>query len=90
MSDNPNDFYDRNVLLLPDGRLTRSKPTRAWFLFGHKVEMEPVFCVNCGAPGGLALNLPFMFYLCDKCEKWGTLPVPTIPDEIARGQDASK
>lgn len=86
-TEDPNGVHDRDNLLLPDGRLTRSRQSKVWFLFGHKVEMAPVFCVNCGAPGGLAMNLAFMFYLCDKCEKWGELPVPKVPDAVARGHD---
>lgn len=63
-----------DLLLLPDCRPTR--PTNvvrgAW---GYWV---PIFCANCGAPGGLVPeeNMTFAFYLCEKTQndcagKWG-------------------
>jgi hypothetical protein len=63
----------------------------------HKVTNEvtvagtlkrPIFCGNCGAPGGLVPSDPnlcdFAFWLCNKCgEKWGEVAgTYTTSDEV--------
>ena len=51
---------------------------------------ERVYCVNCGADGGLVTkNSQFgrIFYLCEKCaETHGRLPLPEVPEGVARGR----
>jgi hypothetical protein len=46
----------------------------------------PIFCANCGAPGGYvpSFNMTFTFYLCEKCyEKNGVPPgVWVTPDTV--------
>lgn len=41
---------------------------------------EPIFCWNCGAPGGhVTLNTPIR-YVCQDCHgRFGTLPLPMVP-----------
>lgn len=41
---------------------------------------EPVFCWNCGAPGGhVTVGTPIR-YICLNChEQYGRLPLPLIP-----------
>jgi hypothetical protein len=69
-------------LVLPDARTDNRKKTKPGPL-GH---MYPVYCVNCGADGGLVIA-EFFFYLCEKCaETWGRLPLPEIPPDVARGE----
>lgn len=47
---------------------------------------EPVFCANCGAPGGQVPmeNMTFLFYLCNICaETYGHIAGTMImPDEV--------
>lgn len=41
---------------------------------------EPIFCWNCGAPGGhVTKDIPIR-YICQKCHgAFGTLPLPMVP-----------
>lgn len=41
---------------------------------------EPIFCFNCGAPGGhVTKNTPIQ-YVCQPChQKLGPLPLPMVP-----------
>lgn len=76
-----------DLLLLPDCRPKRSLHVirGAW---GHWV---PIFCANCGAPGGYVPeeNMTFAFYLCEKTQndcagKWGHLAATQYvePDRV--------
>lgn len=73
--------------MLPDSRLQQVKTG------GILVRMpwgtcncEPIFCANCGRPGGYVPveNMTFAFYLCDNCfERWGPpAGVMMVPDEV--------
>lgn len=68
--------------LLPDSRARETKGR----VFTPHGAFVPVFCANCGAPGGHCPeeNMTFMFYLCNKCAEThgqiaGTL---MMPDEV--------
>jgi hypothetical protein len=71
---------------LPDARLQfRRKRTEIPGPFGKFYEL--CFCVNCGRNGGAVTKewSPHVFYLCQDCaDKWGTLPMPQVPDELVR------
>ena len=79
-----------NTDVLPDSRLRSPKFTKLaqWLVDGHYVtiELEPVYCANCGTPHGYVpiANTSFAFWLCDKCfTTWG-IPAGTMvsSDEI--------
>lgn len=68
--------------LLPD---SRAKVTRGR-VFSANGAWVPVFCANCGKPGGMCPeeNMTFLFYQCTPCsEKWGHLTgTMLMPDEV--------
>jgi hypothetical protein len=73
--------------LLPDSRLKESKgEKRLPFANVMPLNWAPIFCANCGAPGGYVPeeNCTFAFYLCNPCaEKWSPLAgTMAVPDEI--------
>lgn len=42
-------------------------------------ELERIYCVNCGNPGGVVTPGTPIFYLCDGCaEQHGRLPLPEV------------
>lgn len=68
--------------ILPDSRAKEAKgriftPSGAWI---------PVFCANCGKPGGSCPeeNTTFLFYQCSPCnEKYGVIAgTMVMPDEV--------
>lgn len=70
---------------LPDARRSHYRPT----VCGPLGIMAQVYCVNCGADGGLITDewAENVFYLCDRCaEKYGKFPAVEIPEEQVRGQ----
>ena len=77
-----------NENLLPDSRL--KSPTGVIRIeFGNwgRLNMQPIFCANCGKLGAYvpAENMTFAFWLCDgPCsESWATLAgTYTSPDEV--------
>lgn len=70
------------VDILPDCRLKQSKGIQ----FYNGRPWVPVFCANCGRPGGYCPeeNMTFLFYLCTPCsEKLGDIPGTwKMPDEV--------
>jgi hypothetical protein len=75
--------------VLPDSRLKDRDKGAISIL--HPVVMNrlnwvPIFCANCGAPGGWVPEdtTTFAFYLCNPCaEKWSPLAgTMAVPDEI--------
>ena len=63
---------------LPDSRLRTKKGTvhAVWRINGKsvRVELEPVFCANCGVPHGYVPveNTTFACWFCERCaETWG-------------------
>jgi len=68
--------------LLPDSRAKETK-NRVFTPMGAFI---PIFCANCGAPGGHCPeeNMNFLFYLCNKCaETHGAIAgVMLMPDEV--------
>jgi hypothetical protein len=68
--------------ILPD---CRAKDTKGR-VFIHGSTWIPVFCANCGVPGGMCPeeNMTFLFYQCDKChEKYGAVVgTMQMPDEV--------
>lgn len=79
---------DSNVLpftkneVLPDSRAKETKGR----IFTPMGAFVPVFCANCGVPGGHCPeeNMTFLFYLCQKCfETHGEVAgVMMMPDEV--------
>lgn len=68
--------------ILPDSRAREVRgriftPGGAWI---------PVFCANCGVPGGSCPeeNMTFLFYLCQKCnDTYGDIAgTMMMPDEV--------
>jgi hypothetical protein len=66
--------------ILPDSRLTQAKQVQRGEhrTPGHKLMLNwvPIFCANCGAPGGAVPEetCTFAFYLCVPCgETWAPL-----------------
>jgi len=63
--------------LLPDSRL--ASPTGVIRIeFGNwgRINMQPIFCANCGKLGAYVPeeNMTFAFWLCNGCEaQWATL-----------------
>lgn len=68
--------------VLPDSRAKTTKG-RIFTAFGTWV---PVFCANCGKPGGSCPeeNMTFLFYQCTPCsEKYGAITgTMVMPDEV--------
>ena len=76
-----------SVETLPDSRLKDSKGTvRLPFASICPMNWVPIFCANCGAPGGWVPEetTTFAFYLCNSCaEKWSPLAgTLAVPDEV--------
>lgn len=69
--------------LLPDCRAKRPTGAKAgpW-----ELSWIPIFCANCGRPGGAVPeeNVTFAFYLCNGCvEKHGAVAgTLMVPDEL--------
>lgn len=64
--------------LLPDSRMKSPRGViRIEFGAWGRLNMQPIFCANCGKLGAYVPeeNMTFAFWLCDgPCsEKWGTL-----------------
>ena len=74
--------------LLPDSRMKNpTGVTRIEFGEWGRLNMQPVFCANCGKLGAYVPeeNMTFAFWLCDDpCSKqWSMLPgTYTTPDEV--------
>lgn len=74
--------------LLPDSRL-KSPTGEIRIEFGEwgRLNMEPIFCANCGKLGAYVPkeNMTFAFWLCDHpcAEQWSPLPgTYTTPDQV--------
>ena len=74
--------------LLPESRL-KDKKGAIFMVWGEwgKIQMEPIFCANCGKLGAYVPeeNMTFAFWLCDDtcASKWATLAgTYTSPDEV--------
>jgi hypothetical protein len=74
--------------ILPDSRLKDTAKGSKVMPFGrvNRLNWAPIFCANCGAPGGYVPeeNMTFAFYLCNSCgEKWAPLVgTMAVPDEV--------
>jgi hypothetical protein len=73
--------------ILPDSRLKDGKGATAMPFRGiNRLNWVPIFCANCGAPGGWVPeeSTTFAFYLCNPCaEKWSPLAgTMAMPDEV--------
>ena len=69
-------YWNRDFEMgLPDSRLSGMARERKQIFFRGQW-WERVYCVNCGADGGLltANWSPHMFYLCDRCAANGEPP----------------
>ena len=67
----------------------RLSPTSRNTVCGPHGLMSRVFCVNCGADGGLITEAwaKSVFYLCDRCEAWGRTPaLLEAPENLVRGE----
>jgi len=68
--------------ILPD---SRAKTARG-LVAVRGVNYVPIYCANCGAPGGGVPQeaMTFVFYLCNPCcEKWGPIAgVCVEPDAV--------
>lgn len=79
-----------NILLngtpLPDARLELWGRRRRTEVRLGNLELELVFCVNCGTEGGAVTKGSPVFFLCDECvTKWGPpADMLEIPEEWAR------
>ena len=73
---------------LPDCRIVNSD-----IVMHGLMAMEPIFCANCGAHGGLiTAGVPHVFYQCDDCAmRLGPIPgVDRVPEAVVsklRGED---
>jgi hypothetical protein len=69
--------------ILPD---SRAKETKGRIFTKSAGTWVPVFCANCGVPGGSCPeeNMTFMFYLCQKCnDTYGAIAgTMVMPDEV--------
>jgi hypothetical protein len=76
---------DEKKDILPDSRLSVISTPKGT-VRGHGLNWEPIFCANCGCPGGFCPeeNMDFMFYLCDRCVyKYGKIAgTMLVPDEV--------
>lgn len=69
---------------LPDARAKRSVNEKKHQLLGW---MEQVFCVNCGADGGMISKdwAAYVFHLCDTCvEAFGPPPATPVTSDDER------
>lgn len=67
--------------LLPDCRTKTPKG----IISIRGTNFVPIFCANCGGPGGgvPGENMTFAFYLCDKCEHLGAIAgMMAVPEEV--------
>lgn len=68
--------------ILPD---SRAKDPRGRVIVGSQVWV-PIFCANCGRPGGMCPeeNMTFLFYQCEPCARtYGALAATmAMPDEV--------
>ena len=77
-----------NQDLLPDSRLTQPKGVvRIAFGEWGRLNMQPIFCANCGKLGAYVPeeNMTFAFWLCDHpcADSWATLAgTYTTSDEV--------
>jgi hypothetical protein len=76
-----------SIETLPDSRLKDNKATvRLPWANVCPMNWVPIFCANCGAPGGWVPeeSTTFAFYLCNPCaEKWSPLAgTLAVPDEV--------
>ena len=79
-----NAFYERFDTMFGDCDSRLKRPVREVFGTPHHLMdpqlWEPIFCWNCGAPGGHVTKRTPIRYLCQNCYgKFGTLPLPMIP-----------
>ena len=69
--------------LLPD---SRAKNPKGLILNSPMGTLVPVFCANCGKPGGHCpeQNMTFLFYQCTECAKtYGEITgTMSMPDEV--------
>jgi hypothetical protein len=69
--------------LLPD---SRARNPRGLIFNSPMGTLVPVFCANCGTPGGHCPeeNMTFLFYQCSKCaETYGQIAgTLAMPDEV--------
>lgn len=73
---------------LPDSRLLGDRRARTEVILNGR-RYERCFCVNCGRPWGLVTAewAAHVLALCDDCcEAHGKLPLPEIPEDLARGR----
>jgi hypothetical protein len=77
--------------LLPDSRLQHRE---CGTIRGPGGNWVPIFCANCGAPGGVVPeeNMTFAFYLCNACyEQYGAIAgTMAVPDEVFFAQIAAR
>lgn len=70
------------VDVLPESRARRHV---TGLVYANGMTWQPIFCANCGAPGGVVPedNCTFAFYLCNPChEKHGTVAgTYAMPDD---------
>ena len=75
-------MLNKHLDILPDCRMK----DRRQFNAGPLGIQVPVYCANCGAPGGEVPeeNMTFVFYLCNKCaETYGQIAgMALMPDEV--------
>lgn len=68
---------DSKVSILPSSMLRNPKGIVQMRMPHATLNMQPIFCANCGADGGYVPELPencnFAFYICRKCEGNGEL-----------------
>ena len=64
-----------------DCRLSSPLRKRREILIFRGQRFERVFCASCGKSCGAvnAEQVPFIFALCERCEPYGALPLPQVP-----------
>ena len=70
--------------ILPDSR-TRVIVTPKGSKFGNGLWWQPIYCMNCGKPGGMVPEGTPVSYLCDDpcAQKWGKAANEAfMPDEV--------
>lgn len=80
----PDEQYERVDRMFGerDGRLKHRKIGEVFGTAGPITSQlwEPIFCFNCGAPGGYVNRGTPILYNCQPCsEKYGNLPLPMVP-----------